>query len=238
MREDEKFVIQALAAYCSGEWRPGEDPPDAYIDVCQAIIAVEISTLSEHVTSDMGTHARLSDDQTAIRLADQLNDDMQALIPDGTTVGLRLSSPIARVKKTKAQLAATIETMMRDGVPDGTEVEKAIYGNNVLLWVSKHNDLQYKKVSAVISNRHSNPNILRNAADTLEDRINTKSRKCRGVKVRPLWLALFNDYWLADAHTYSLAMSGICAVHPFDKILIVAGDGSISVLHDGPRRAG
>jgi len=26
MREDQKFVKEALATYCSGEWRPGEDP--------------------------------------------------------------------------------------------------------------------------------------------------------------------------------------------------------------------
>jgi hypothetical protein len=232
MREGEKFVMQALAAYCSGEWRPGENPPDAYIEVGQAVIAVEISTLSQHVTSESGTHVRLSDDTTAIRLADQLNDDMRTLIPDGTTVGLRLSSPIAKFEKTKAQLARTIGTMMKDDVPDGTELEMTICGNSVLLWVNRHNDLRYKKVSAVISNRHSNPNILRNAADILEDRINTKSKKCRGVKVRPLWLALLNDYWIADTHTYSLAMSCISAVNPFDKILIVAGDGSISVLHD------
>ena len=135
-------------------------------------------------------------------------------------------------QKTKAQLATTIEKMMRDSVPDGTELEMTICGNSVLLWASRHDGSQYKKVSAVISNRHSSPDILRNAADTLEDRINTKSKKCCGVKVRPLWLALFNDYWLADAHTYSLAISSISTVHPFDKILIVAGDSSISVLHD------
>jgi hypothetical protein len=115
MREDERFVIQAVAAHCSGKWRPGENPPDAYIDMDQGTIAVEISTLSQQVTSDQGRHVRLSDDATAIRLADQLNDDMQALIPDGITVCLRLSSPIASFKKTKAQLVTIIEKMMRDG---------------------------------------------------------------------------------------------------------------------------
>jgi hypothetical protein len=67
MRKDEKFVIEALSAYCSGKWRPGENPPDAYLDTGDAVIAVEISTLSQQVTSDVGTHPRLSDDETGVR---------------------------------------------------------------------------------------------------------------------------------------------------------------------------
>jgi hypothetical protein len=128
MRDDEKFVIEALSAYCSGTWRPGENPPDAYLDTSEAIIAVEISTLSQQVTSDAGTHPRLSDDETAIRLAEQLNHDMQAVVPDGTTVSLRLSSPVARFRKTKTKLAATIEKIMTDDVRDGTELELLMHG--------------------------------------------------------------------------------------------------------------
>jgi hypothetical protein len=153
----------------------------------------------------------------------QLNDDMQAAVPDGTTVGLRLSSPVARFRKTKAQLAATIQKMMTDDVPDGTELELVINGNDILLWVTRHGDPQYKKVSAVISNRHSDPNILLNATNILEERIKTKTEKCRDVRTRPLWLGLFNDYWLADEDTYRLAMSRITAPHFFEKILIISG---------------
>jgi len=31
LRDDEEFVIGAVAAVVSGTWRPGEDPPDAYL---------------------------------------------------------------------------------------------------------------------------------------------------------------------------------------------------------------
>jgi hypothetical protein len=232
MREDERFVIEAVSVCFSGTWRPGEDPPDAYVELGQAAIAVEISTLTQQVTSELGSHSRLSDDTTAIRLADELNVDMQSVIPAGITVTLRLSSPIVRFKKTKAELAAAIETMMRNNVPDGTEMNMQVHKNNVLLWVMRHNDLQYKKVSAVIANRHSNPDILYNASNILEDRIRTKSYKCRDVKTRPIWLALLNDYWIADVHTYSLAMTSLSFAHSFDKILIVQGDRSVSVLYD------
>jgi hypothetical protein len=97
--------------------------------------------------------------------------------------------------------------------------------------VTRHGDTQYKKVSAVISNRHSDPNILLNATNILEDRIKMKTEKCKDVRTRPLWLGLFNDYWLADEDTYRRAMSAITAPHYFEKILIVTGDGAVAVLH-------
>jgi hypothetical protein len=231
MREDEKFVVQAVAAFCSGSWRPGEDPPDAYIDIGSKEIAVEISTLTQHVTTDRGIRERLSDDETVTRLANELSDELEHLIPDGTTVGLRLSSPIAKLRKTKTLLAQRIAALVEGAVP-GTELKLRIYDNDVELWVARHNDPQYKKVSAVIYHRHSNPDILRNAAYALEDRIKTKTKKCVALKKRPLWLALLNDYWLADTHTYNLAFEGISAVHPFEKILMVSGDGSVSLLYD------
>jgi hypothetical protein len=232
MRKDEEFVITAVASYCSGSWRTGEDPPDAYIDIGNSAIAVEISMLTQSVTTVDGTRARLSDDQTAICLAGELDTELKLLIPDGTTVGLRLCPPLVKFRKTKKQLAHRITALMRDSVADGTELKLTILDNDIELWVTRHGDPQYKKVSAIIYNRNSSPNILRNAAYALADRIGRKSLKCTPVKKRPLWLALLNDYWLADADTYSLAMTGISIAHPFEKILMVSGDGSVTVLYD------
>jgi hypothetical protein len=60
MRQDEKFVIESIATAYSGDWKPGEDPPDAYLIVADRPVAVEISTLTQHVTDDRGTRPRLS----------------------------------------------------------------------------------------------------------------------------------------------------------------------------------
>jgi hypothetical protein len=205
MRKDEKFAVEAVAAFCSGKWWPGEDPPDAYIDVGNIAIALEVSTLTQHVTSDRGTRGRPSDDEPAIRLVKELNSELNDIVPDGTTVGLRLSAPIMRIRKTKTLLRKSIEKLITERVADSTEVEEEICGNKILLWLRHHEQAaRYKKVSAVIYNRHSDPDILCNALYTLKDRIITKTRKCLAVKTKPLWLTLFNDYWLADAETYKL----------------------------------
>src|SRR5271166_3433006 len=49
IRDDEEFVITAVAAAFGGSWRHGEDPPDGYLTVGTESIAVEISTLTQHV---------------------------------------------------------------------------------------------------------------------------------------------------------------------------------------------
>ena len=46
LRDDEEFVITSVAKEFSGTWRPGENPPDAYLSIGTREIAVEISTLS------------------------------------------------------------------------------------------------------------------------------------------------------------------------------------------------
>jgi hypothetical protein len=46
LRDDEAFVITSIANSLSGTWRPGEDPPDAYLSFGIETVAVEISILS------------------------------------------------------------------------------------------------------------------------------------------------------------------------------------------------
>jgi hypothetical protein len=77
LREDEEFVIKAVADRFDAEWRAGEDPPDAYLTIGAQAIAVEISRLTQHVMGDDGPRPRLSDDVPTISLADALNDELR-----------------------------------------------------------------------------------------------------------------------------------------------------------------
>lgn len=91
LRDDEKFVIAAVSAAFSAPWRPGEDPPDAYLTLGGNTVAVEISTLIQPVTDERGTRSRLTDDLPTAALGDDLNDELQALIPDGYRVRMLYS---------------------------------------------------------------------------------------------------------------------------------------------------
>ena len=89
-----------------------------------------------------------------------------------------------------------------------------------------------KKVVGVVPNQNSSPDILANVLYILSERISDKVMKCQDIVHRPLWLALFNDYWLAELDTYELAMKKLSVTHPFDKICLVQGSKEVHTLYE------
>jgi hypothetical protein len=231
LRQDEEFVITSVAASYSATWRPGENPPDAYLIIGAAEIAVEISTLTQHVTDARGTRSRLTDDFATAKLANTLNEELKDLIPCGYTIGLVLSSPILKLRKTKTKLAEIIRAHAADLSILRHDHELEINGNKITVFLNHHGEPNHKKVSAAFMNRSSNPDILTNVKHILENRIVTKAKIC-GPLSKPIWLALFNDYWLTEADTYRYALSQMSLEHPFQKILLVNGDKSVHVLFE------
>jgi hypothetical protein len=234
LREDEEFAITSLATAFSATWRPGENPPDAYLILGASAVAVEISTLTQYVTDGKGTRPRLSDDLATAAFANVLDDELKNLIPNGYTIGLVLSSPILSLRKTRAKLAQILRTHIADLASLETDRKIQINGNDITIYLNHHGEKNFRKVSAAFLNRSSNPNVLSNVTQILEDRITTKARKCdRLQEPAPIWLALLNDYWLTDADTYRYALSRLSLEHPFEKILLVNGDRSVSPLYEG-----
>ena len=152
-------------------------------------------------------------------------------MPDGHTIGLVLSSPILQHRKTKARLAQALREYIFDlsSLHDDRKIE--INGNKITVFLNSHGESDIKKISAAFMHRSSNPDILTNVKFILEERIKTKATKCQSIRLRgPVWLALINDYWLTDADTYKYALSQMSLEHPFQKILLVNGDGSVDPL--------
>src|SRR5262249_30043735 len=113
MKPGEKFALDSLASFCAGDWRPGEDPPDGYLTVPGGLsIAVEVSTLTQHVTDDKGTRPRISDDTAAIRLANELDLEIGGAVSADRRVMLMLRAPISDYRKTKAALASEIQSLL------------------------------------------------------------------------------------------------------------------------------
>ena len=88
---------------------------------------------------------------------------------------------------------------------------------------------------AAVVNQKSDAHIGSNARLILEERIATKSSKCRSLAFKgPLWLALLNDYFLASDETYRQAFAQLARPHAFDKITLISGNGSVATLYDEP----
>lgn len=230
LREDEKFVIESLCAKYSGTYRIGEDPPDAYLSLNGNEIAVEISILTQHVVNKSGSPVpRLSQDTGVLRLCDEINEELKSDVPTGVYVHLTISSPLNKIRQTKTDLINKIKEIVQEEAPirEVFETNK----NNVEIQTFLGEIPSGKKVVWVVPNQNSSPDILGNVLYILSERINDKVNKCQNIVHRPLWLALFNDYWLAESDTYELAMEKLSIEHQFDKICLVLGNKEVHTLY-------
>ena len=234
LSSDEKFCIESLVASVGGEWFEGEDPPDAYLSTGNEKVAVEISTLTQYVTDQNGdSRSRLSDDLTAIRLCNELNRELENDIPADRTVLLVLSAPICSARKLKPKLREEIMALVESAGSDDVTVERELLGNTITIHLIPEDRPSGKKVVGAVKNEKSSADILANAIAILADRITVKTQKCKPLKSgEPYWLVLFNDYWLADIDTYRQAMAKLSVEHTFEKILIVSGDRTVTMLNE------
>ncbi|MFH2012652.1 MAG: hypothetical protein ABIJ37_08150 [Pseudomonadota bacterium] len=231
LREDEKFVIEALCLSYGGTWRIGEDPPDVYMSLAENEVAVEILILTQHVVSKYGKPVpRLSQDTGVLRLCDEIGEELKNDIPSGVYVILTISSPLNKIRQTKTDLINGIKEIAQRKAPNKQVLE--INQNKVEIRLILGDRQSGKKVVGIVPNQNSNPDILANVLYILNERINDKVTKCRNILHRPLWLALFNDYWLAESDTYELAMKKLSVTHPFDKICLVLGSKEVQTLYE------
>ncbi|RME56436.1 hypothetical protein D6779_10630 [Candidatus Parcubacteria bacterium] len=234
LRPDEKFCIDAVVAAVGGKWTPGENPPDAYLSTGTDNIAVEISTLTQHVKNHNGAlKSRLSEDAAVIRLCNELDEQLKNKIPAGQTVILLLSSPIKNARKLKLKLKDEIMSLVE--IPSGRDgaVERKILGNTIVIHYLPEYRPSGRRIVGIVQNKKSTADILANAESILADRIAVKAQKCNSLVSRgPVWLALLNKYWIADIDTYRQAMAHIAIEHPFDKILIISRYKSVNVLYE------
>jgi hypothetical protein len=115
------------------------------------------------------------------------------------------------------------------------DVEEDVLGNRIDINLSSCSGPENRKVCAAVINRKSDPHITSNARMILEERIATKTKKCDSLAFKgPVWLALFNDYFLADDETYKQAVGQMSRSHIFDKIYLISENGSVATLCDKP----
>ena len=234
LRDDEKFCIDAIVKLIGGEWSEGEDPPDAYLKIGNDNIAVEISTLTQYVMDhNSNFKPRLSEDYTALRLCNELDEQLNNRIPSGRAVLLILSAPINSARKLKPRLGVEIMALVESAGKTDASVEREIFGNKITIHHFPQGRPSGKKIVGAVQNKNSCTDILTNAKAILADRITVKAQKSKPLLSScRVWLALFNDYWLADLDTYRKAMAQISSEHPFEKILIVSGNGSVTELYE------
>ena len=236
LRADEELVMSALCRTYGGTWTYGENPPDAYLlHGDNHKIAVEVSTLVQHMHDGDRAISREGVDDATQKLASELEAQIGMLIPDGfrLLVGL-LRTPLRQFSKTKRQLPSVLRNVLSrtefKPVTSSYSGQFEILGNPIGAFVDYHGDASRPKVETYSISGAAD--MGENALFALRDRIEVKQRKCQAAFARgPVWLALLNRYWLADAHTYRYAFSRIRIAHSFDAIITVSDDETVEQLY-------
>ncbi len=229
MRPSEEYVLNTLITEFGGQYTEGEDPPDGYITIGDKRIAVEVSMLVEQLQNENGeSYSRMKDDAPAHNLASNIELDINAKIPHDMHVFLVIGAPIKQIRKTQAKVAETISHMIQNNI---FKLDQKFLDNDISISIFTGWGSYTPKIGYAISNRYSSANIGENTEMMLRERIQTKNKK-RNVKpdIDEYWLALFNDYWVADEESYQIAYRNLDIEHNFDKIIIINGHRQANVL--------
>lgn len=235
MRPDEAFVGRALVAYFGGPSSAtasdGEDPPDIYLAAGKTRVGVEVSRLSQFTFEPDGTFGnRATQDSFGMRLIEELNARLGPLLPHDISLLVGVEVPVTNALRFKKRLDAWVTQIATVPVL-GDRHQSAIENVKATVSVVPARSTG-KRIAGFVANNHSSADILANARLMLENRVRTKSDLCNPLS-KPVWLALLNDYWLADATTYALAAQQLSVAHCFERILLVTEDGAVTELTIG-----
>ncbi len=235
MRRDEEFVGRALVEFFGGpscaSASDGKDPPDLYLTVGACRVGVEVTQLSQFTFERDGTLGnRTTQDFFGLRLLDEINAKVGASLPNDVSLLIGLWVPVSNAARFRKALTEWV-TKVALAPEKGLEQEREIEGSRTTISVIPERP-SGKKIVGFVVNINSSAGIDLNARLVLEDRIRTKSEICAPLP-KPIWLAVLNDYWLADAGTYAVAGRQLKLGHCFERIFLVSDKGAVNELAVG-----
>jgi len=234
LKPDEEFVSNCLVKTLGAtKAYDGEDPPDIYLEFKGDKIAVEITRLSPVSFDENDTiQNRHSQDYFALNLCNDLDSRLRKNIPPEIDILLTLYVPVENGRKYKKKLNEYLRKFILNNIKIGHKEEIELSGSKVKIRAIPNRPQSEKKIVGVIVNNNSSADILRNAQVILAERIQDKVEKCKKIKQEVVvWLALFNDYRLADHEIYKMALKSMDIDHYFERIYIVMDTGAVHRIY-------
>lgn len=235
MRRDEAFVARTLGEFLGGPSSAiasdGDDPPDLYLALGQFRVGVEVTRLSQFTLEPDGTLGnRATQDFFGLRLLDELNTTIGPLLLDDISLLVGLWVPVSNAARFRKELKEWVHEIAM-AAANRTQLERDIDGSRTSVSVIRQRPSR-KKIVGFVVNKNSSADIGLNARLVLEDRIRTKSDICAQLP-KPIWLAVLDDYWIADADSYAEVYGQLRLTHCFERIFLVADNGAVSELTIG-----
>jgi hypothetical protein len=160
----------------------------------------------------------------------ELDTQIGPCLPSDKSLLVTLQLPVTNVRPFRRKLAKLLDEIAKAPVEDSSH-DASIEGSPVTVSVIPRRP-SGKSVVGIIANRNSSADIGFNALLVLTDRIRMKSEICADLP-KPVWLALLNDYWLADAVTYANAARRLDDGGCFQRVFIVSDQGTVNELAIG-----
>ena len=232
MRFDEEFVLDSMVTHVGGSYRDGEDPPDAYIDMVDRVIAVEVTRLIEPMlkVSSVTGQSRLAGDSHSEKMASDLKTLVKMRIPAGQSLMLMVSAPLNNVQGMNSEIKLHIEEVVELGYADRLI---NINGDAASITINKTDCKISGLFDFAIFNDDVSADIGENVMHAMRERMTAKA----GLPDRPhsgdeYWLCMLNEIWLANTHSSQLAFSELGINHSYDRVYIVHSNGEVHRLID------
>jgi len=152
-------------------------------------------------------------------LIEDLNTEIGPLLPAETHLSVGLSVPVRNAARFRKELTAFVKRVVKNPKM-GSHEEMKIDGSEVSINVIPLLP-SAERIGGYVANENSSADIGLNCRLILEDRIRTKNAICEKLP-QPIWLAMLNDYWIADAKSYELAASQLRIEHCFQRLFLVS----------------
>lgn len=235
MKSDELYVKESLERFFTAQSLDitiidGEDPPDFYALYSGQKILLEVTRTEPIYRTAYGFANRNTNDESLVRLCDQLNSELGSDIDPQKTLCLYIKGPIIRFKKFKHALAQQLKTIIHDARRldkwSSTKLVTTVEGESVEIFLFDSNP-ENKRICGIIGIKEASiiACIDTQASLILDKRISIKEQKTKiinGIEWQgEKWLAIFNGYFLASPATYSQALRTGKMQHTFSRIFLV-----------------
>jgi hypothetical protein len=170
---------------------------------------------------------RATQDSFGLRLLNEIDSKLGPSLPDDVSFLVGIELPVSNAARFRKGLLDWVAEVALNQLADA-QYDRLIEGSNASISVIPARPTGEKIVGFVVA-KNSKADILLNARLVLADRIRIKNELCARLR-KPIWLALLNDYWLADAETFAIAARQINAAHCFERVFLVSGSGVVSDL--------
>lgn len=201
----------------------GSDPPDLIAILNGARIPVEVTQAFDKSLRNNELENRLTQDNAIGDICNSINVVLDNRIPSNRTLLLIIEGPAREYAAFKKSLIKLIQAIIDDKV----KFDK-LYSTSMKILVNDvpvrlkllDSSPERKRISAIIANRNSIPEINRHVSLVLGDRIKDKEIKIHSINGEK-WLVIINRMVLPSIENFVEAFSELEVEHTFTKIFLI-----------------